>query len=408
MADEKYKPTTGVAPTPISFPISTPELTEQGRSVPTQERKMKTKRRRYRNIFRDERGRWWLDYRTPDGKRRRKLAGKTKEDADRMLRQIRSSVDRGEYVDSTRAPGFSDYVGIFMERHGQHKASWRGGASRIAKFKEHFGNMKISKIAAGHIEDYRIIRLSEPDARDGESKLALATIDREVTMLRSLLSKAIKWKFIAKNPACDVEDYVGDGEGKRERFLSNGEIRKLLQATKHSRSTLLRPAVYLALETGMRKAELLGLRWQDVKFEANEILVPDSKSGKPRHVPMSRRARWLLNKLAARNPLAEWVFESENEKGERAPATDTKTAWKRVLRLARIEDFHFHDLRHTFASHFAMKDGNLFALAGILGHEDATMTLKRYTHLSPKYINDQRHVMDKNSSVSSQRTLNGH
>jgi len=367
---------------------------------------MKTKHRRYRNIFRDERGRWWLDYRTPDGKRRRKLAGKAKEDADRMLRQIRSSVDRGEYVDSTRAPGFSDYAETFMERYGQHKSWYREGAGQIERLKAYFGNRKISAITAGHIEDYRIIRLKEPDARDGKSPLSLSTINREVTMIRAMLSKAVRWRFITKNPAAEVEDY--DEDSKRERFLTRDEIRKLLQATKRTRSMLLRPVVYLALETGMRKGELLNLRWQDVYFEASKILVLETKSGEPRHVPMSRRARWLLNKLAARNPLAEWVFESRNRKGERRPALDTKTAWKRVLRLARIEDFRFHDLRHTFASHFAMKGGNLYALAEILGHSSPKMTLDRYTHLSPEFINEQRRVMDKTYSVSSERTLNGH
>jgi len=158
----------------------------------------------------------------------------------------------------------------------------------------------------------------------------------------------------------------------------------------------------------MRKGELLALRWQDVNFEANKILVPDSKSGKPRHVPLSRRSRWVLGKLAARNPLAEWVFQSQNEKGETRTALDTKTAWKRVLRLARIGDFRFHDLRHTFASHYAMKGGNLFALAEILGHNKPTTTLKTYTHLSPEFVNEQRRVMDKTSSASAGVRLSGH
>jgi len=109
---------------------------------------------------------------------------------------------------------------------------------------------------------------------------------------------------------------------------------------------------------------------------------------------MSRRARWLLGKFAARDPLAERVFESRSEKGERAPAGDTKTAWQRALRIARIEDFHFHDLRHTFASHFALKRGNLYALAKILGYSSPKMTLDRYTHLSPEFVNEQRRVMD--------------
>ncbi len=73
---------------------------------------------------------------------------------------------------------------------------------------------------------------------------------------------------------------------------------------------------------------------------------------------------------------------------------DVKTAWRRVLRLARIEAFRFHDLRHTFASHFAMKGGNLYALAKILGHSNPKITMDRYAHLSPDFVNEQRRVMD--------------
>jgi integrase len=152
--------------------------------------------------------------------------------------------------------------------------------------------------------------------------------------------------------------------------------------------------VYLALQTGMRKSELLGLRWSDVNFEAGKILARETKNGEPRQVPMSRRSTWLLKKLAAKNPLADWVFESQRRDGSRAPAGEIKTAWHRAMRLARIEGFRFHDLRHTFASHFAMRRGDLYALAKILGHRSPQITLDRYAHLSPEFVHAQRGIMD--------------
>jgi integrase len=356
----------------------------------------KTPRRKNRCMFRDDRGRWWLDYYTPDGKRRRKLAGKTKADADKLLRQIRTSVDKGEYVDAATAPGFSDFCDIFMERHGKHKVSYLKNGYPLERLKTFFGNKNLARITAGDIEQYRLARLADKSARDGKSALKLTTVNREVEMLRSVLGKAVKWGKLGRNPATQVEDY--DEDNKRLRFLSNDEIRGVLRATKLSKSAFLRPAVYLALQTGMRRGELLGLRWSDVDFESNKILARDTKTGIPRHVPMSRRARWALSKMAARNPLAEWVFQSRNQKGELAAAQATNSAWPRALRLARIENFHFHDLRHTFASHFAMKGGNLYALSQILGHNNPAMTLKRYTHSSPEFMNDQRRTMDKTYS----------
>ncbi len=100
-------------------------------------------------------------------------------------------------------------------------------------------------------------------------------------------------------------------------------------------------------------------------------------------------------KLSPRaNPLAERVFQTAGRDGKAKPAGDIKTPWARALQLARIEDLHFHDLRHTFASHFAMKGGNLYALAKILGHASPKMTLDDYAHLSPQFIHEQGRVMD--------------
>jgi len=362
------------------------------------EQPKKSHRRKDRCLFKDERGRWWLDFYAPDGKRRRKLAGK-KSDAERMLRTIRSSIDSGEYVDPGKAPGFSVFCSIFHERHGQHKSSYQKNSSVIDQLKGYFGDMKIARITAGHIEAYRLKRLTDKSGRDHKSALSLTTINREVEVLRAMLSKAVKWDYLAKNPARNVEDY--DEDNKRERFLTKQEIRRVLRATKTSESMLLRAAVYLALETGMRKRELLGLRWSDVNFEAARLLVRETKNGEPRHVPMSRRARWLLQKLAARDPLATWVFQSQSREGKSAPARDIKKSWRKALVDARIDDFRFHDLRHTFASHFAMKGGNIYALAKILGHKNPKITIDRYAHLSPQFVAEQRAVMDRGAYVAS-------
>ncbi|MGD0306534.1 MAG: tyrosine-type recombinase/integrase, partial [Candidatus Acidiferrales bacterium] len=86
---------------------------------------------------------------------------------------------------------------------------------------------------------------------------------------------------------------------------------------------------------------------------------------------------------------------SERSDGTRGPAKDIKTAWHRALRVAQIEDFRFHDLRHTFASHFAMRRGDLYALAKILGHSNPKITLDRYAHLSPEFVHAQRGIMDQ-------------
>jgi len=351
--------------------------------------------RKNRCMFRDDRGRWWLDYYTRDhnGKlvRRRKLAGECKEDAERALRAIRTSVDEGRWLDPANAPRFADFLKDFREN--SDKISYKKAAGRFNRLRSFFGHLKLSQITPDLIERYRRGRKENGKGRGGKTPMMPATINREVQLLRAILGKAVKSGKLAQNPALKVEDH---GEGaQRERYLKRSETLKLLQATKQSNSPLLRAAVYLALETGMRKSEIFNLKWDDVDFQNGQLLVTKSKTNKQRYVPLSRRARWLLSKRAARAPLATWVFESESRSGKPAPVVDVKKAWHTALVRAGISDFRFHDLRHTFASNFAMSGGNVHALAKILGHANPVMTLGRYAHLSAEYVQEQRSFMDR-------------
>lgn len=371
---------------------------EANQAVQVKDQAVRRPRRRTRCMFKDERGRWWLDYYTPDGRRRRKLVGASKREAEAILDKIRVSKAQGDYVDPAKSPTFEEFVDTFMERHGQHKKSYRKKSCYVDALKEYFGKLRLSRITPGHIEGFRLKVLGEKSCRDSKGPVSRTTINRQVEILRAMLSKAVRWGYLMKNPAAQVEDF--DEDNKRERFLSSDEIRALLRATKKSDSPILRPVVYLALQTGMRKGELLNLHWGNVNFEAAKILVQETKTGEPRQVPMSRRARWLFRKLAARAPLSEWIFQSQSRNGSPAPAGDVKTAWCKALIRAKIQNFRFHDLRHTFASHFAMRRGDLYALAEILGHSNPKITLDRYAHLSPEFVQAQRGVMDAMYSTS--------
>jgi integrase len=346
-------------------------------------------------MFRDDRGRWWIDYhlRDAEGKLRRhkKLCGKTKESAERILRTVRVSVDEGKYIDPFQSPRFSEYVKNFRET--SDKVSHQKAGARFDRLIAFFGHLKLSAITPKYIERYQRDRKENGKGRGGKTQVMPATINRETQLLRSILGKAVRQGELAKNPALSVKDH---GEGaQRERFLTRSETLKLMQATKQSNSPLLRAVVCLAMETGLRKSEIFNLKWDDIKFESGQLLVTKSKTNKQRHVPLSRRARWLLSKRAASNPLATYVFESENRDGKPAPLVDCKKAWHTALVRAGISNFRFHDLRHCFASNFAMSGGNVHALAKILGHANPVMTLGRYAHLSGDYIREQAAFMDR-------------
>jgi integrase len=134
--------------------------------------------------------------------------------------------------------------------------------------------------------------------------------------------------------------------------------------------------VTVAIETGLRRGELLGLTWDRVDLSRGVIRLEVTKSGRRREVPM-RQA--VYDALAAR---------PEPREGRVFRTLSVRTAFENAVDEAKLDDFHFHDCRHHFASWFVMRGGSLPALQKLLGHADLKMTL-RYAHLAPHYLRDE-------------------
>jgi integrase len=149
----------------------------------------------------------------------------------------------------------------------------------------------------------------------------------------------------------------------------------------------LRPVVILAIHTGMRRGELLSLRWANVDFERGLIHVMNSqrektKSGHNRSIPMNRIARGELLGLLRQTSHTEYVFF--NEKTQK-PRTDLKNGFRSACRLAGLDDFRFHDLRHTAATRLADVGTGIREIMAILGHR-CIQTSARYTHVTDERL----------------------
>ncbi len=167
----------------------------------------------------------------------------------------------------------------------------------------------------------------------------------------------------------------------RVRFLSDDERIRLLASCKESNSPYLYAATVLALSTGGRRMEVLGLRWSDIDFVRSVITLHETKNGERRILPLAGYALTLIKELAnSRPPDCDWVFPGNDRK---APV-DIRTPWENALKRAGISDFKFHDLRHSCASYLAMDGASLAEIAEILGHKTLQM-VKRYAHLSDSH-----------------------
>jgi integrase len=188
---------------------------------------------------------------------------------------------------------------------------------------------------------------------------------------------ALKWNLpgITANPVRGITRPKFSNQ--RSRYLTAGEAQRLFRAVERSANPQLKHIVGLLLLTGARKNELLKAQWQHVDFDRHAWFIPDSKTGKSRHVPLSQAAVDILGKLP-RWGGCPWLLPNP---ATLKPYTDIKRAWMTARDEAQLPDVRIHDLRHSFAS-FAVNAGvDLFAVGKVLGHADHQSTM-RYSHLA--------------------------
>ena len=215
-------------------------------------------------------------------------------------------------------------------------------------------------------------------AKNLDRNPAPATINRYRAVLSSMLKYAVSQGYITSNPVAKVPTKALNN--KIVRYLSDTERQDLLAACRKSSWKPLYRLVLLAMTTGMRKAELMNLRWSDIDFTRAVAMLATTKNGEPRHCPIPSVA---LDELKAVRQVGDsLVFPSM-----KIPTKpfEFRKHWFKALDKAGIEDFRFHDLRHTAASYMVMNGMSLYETATVLGHKD-TQTTARYAHLSTEHI----------------------
>jgi integrase len=211
--------------------------------------------------------------------------------------------------------------------------------------------------------------------------LTPAAVNRPLATLRHLLRLAREeWQVIAQVPRIKL---AKEPEGKIV-WLKPEEETRLLDACRASRTKHLADVVTIALESGLRKAELLGLTWERVDLSRGVIRLEKTKSGKRREVPMRQV---VYSVLAGRRA----TLGVEEPAGKVWPTGDIRSAFESAVKAAKLDrleqdgGFTFHGCRHHFASWFMMRGGSLVALQKLLGHATLTMTL-RYAHIAPDFV----------------------
>jgi len=327
---------------------------------------------------------YWIEF-YADGRRKRERIGSNRDLAETVLKKRIVERQEGKLLDKVRKSNFrfSDLTKQYKEWSKVNNKSYEVNKKYyIDKVNDHFSSMLLREITPWHIEKFKSERLKETGKYQ---------VNRELATLKHMFSKAIEWGKIQANPARTVKK-LKESKG-RVRFLMPDEFQKLYGQLPSPLNTIAKVAVL----SGLRKDNILSLKWSFIDSQNRILSIPETKNSEPLKIPMNQPLIDLLNSIP-RHPESPYVFFKPD--GSRYQNIDFDE-FKAGLKKAGIEEgFHFHDLRHTAASHLVMSGVDLATVAALLGHKDISMTM-RYSHLAPDH---KRKAMENLGRVFSMDT----
>ena len=284
-----------------------------------------------------------------------------KPDAEKWARSVEIEIDRGTFINNDFAQKtlFKEILQKYLDDVAPNMRSADTQAIRVKKLMKHpIAEVNMAHLSSRHIAEYRDerLKLNKPN-----------TVIRELAVLSSIINHARReWGLNITNPVTMIRK-PSSTQG-RDRILNNEELTRLYIQLELI-SPWYKPLVEFALETAMRRGELMSLFWVNINFEKSVAFLPLTKNGDSRYVPLSIKAIRILKSLP--RDIEGRVFPLN--KGT------VSILFLRASRRAKIEDIHFHDLRHMAITRLASVFSNPMELASISGHKSLSM-LKRYTH----------------------------
>lgn len=330
---------------------------------------------------------WWMSFMYEGRQIRRSTGTSDKKLAQAILGKIRVQMVEGKYFDKPKedAKTFTELMDRYLAEHASRRAHYRRYVNMVTNLKGFFGNPKLV-----HVTPKTIVAFKNKRYADGVKP---ATINRELAMLKKAFNLACReWEWAKDNPVCRVS--MEREQNTRDRWLTEEEEAQLLAAA----APWVRELIVFAINTGMRRGEILALTWAGVDFTRRTVTVFRSKNGERRTIPINQTVLDLLTeKYAAKPSDSLLVFASQTSTP--LDGSNLRRGFTSALKAAQIEDLHFHDLRHTFATRLVQAGVDLYKVQRLLGHKSPSMT-QRYAHHYPESLRDGVEVLDRPRAVS--------
>lgn len=288
-----------------------------------------------------------------------------------------NKIKDGKYFSQIKSKKFlvSDMIDRYVKNELPKKPKIiKDWSSQLRWWREKIGNYTLADITPSLLSEMRDVLSQENSAR-GKPR-SPSTINRYMTTLQCVFSIAIReWELLDINPFMRIRK-LKEPRG-RVRYLNDKERIGLLEECKKIKNPCLYPVVLIAISTGARKMEILSLKWGDVDLQNGRVILEETKNGERRSLSLVKEVLEVIKRLYNERESEDWIFPSKDKKRP----FDITRSWKRALKNAQVENFRFHDLRHTSASYLAMNGASMGEIADILGHKTLQM-VKRYSHLS--------------------------
>jgi integrase len=268
---------------------------------------------------------------------------------------------------------FEELFTLYMERYSkQEKKTWKADERNVSRFLSHWFQRKLSTITKQEVQI-----LHEKIRNEN----GLYQANRLLERIKAIYNKAIEWGWEGINPATGIKKFK---EKSRDRFLHPDELPRFFESLDAEQNDTIRDYIYVSLFTGVRKTNVLEMRWEDIYLERKEWLVPDTKNGDPLRVHLVDSVIELLKKRLEAYGSKEWVFPGTGVTGH---LMEPKAGWKRILDQAGIKNLRIHDLRRTLGSWQAATGANSFMIGRSLGHK-STQSTAVYARLNLDPVRD--------------------
>lgn len=338
---------------------------------------------------------YWIRYAGSDGKIIRESTKTTNfKEAQAKLENQRKAIREGKDPEPIKKIPIFTFSQLATEYTAwcERQRSIKSKKGFILQLVDKFGNVQLRHFNTKMLEQFqseRLLKGNRQVKQDAEWVFLPnkpATINRLLATIKHMFSKAHQWEMCSDETLKRVRQVkLLEENNRRLRYLSREECAALIGKCKD----VTREIVLTALNTGCRKGEILNLKWDNVDMRHGFILLDKTKNGERREIPINNELRAVLQGITRRLDVPYVFFDKVTGK----PLQDVKRSFSTACRQAGIRDFHFHDLRHTFASHLVMNGVDITTVSRLLGHKSLTMTL-RYAHLAPKHLKDAVNMLN--------------